>query len=113
MFVGEINSAAEPCRPTGPLTVCYAYEYDAADIKIQSGRPYFILEQLRSRYLLAEKFPLDLRARYVYAPLKIFHRVTGRQYHAEREPILLASVAAQIRRHVSANRPNVIFAPSS
>jgi glycosyltransferase involved in cell wall biosynthesis len=93
------------------MNIAYAYEYRADDINVRSGHPYFILDQLEKRATIERLFPLDQRVRYAFAPNFIFHRLRGRTYHPDREPILLKSLASQVQRRL--NGADVVFSPSS
>lgn len=93
------------------MNIAYAYEYPADDINVRSGHPYFILDQLEKRARIERLFPLDQRIRYAFAPNFMFHKLRGRTYRPDREPLLLKSLASQVERRL--NGADVVFSPSS
>jgi glycosyltransferase involved in cell wall biosynthesis len=93
------------------MNIAYAYEFRADDINVRSGHPYFILEQLEKRATIDRLFPLDRRVKYAFAPNLMFHKLRGRAYHPDREPLLLKSLASQVERRL--NGADVVFSPSS
>lgn len=95
------------------MNVAYAYEFPADDVNVQSGHPFFILEQLRKRATVRQVFPLDRLYKYAFAPKLLFNRSIGRVYRPDREPLLLKSFATQIKRQLKAERADCVFSPSS
>jgi glycosyltransferase involved in cell wall biosynthesis len=95
------------------LNVAYAYEFAADDVNVQSGHPFFILDQLEKKTKLHRVFPLDRRYKYAFAPKLVFNRFRGRIYRPDREPLLLKSLAAQIERRLKGVGAECIFSPSS
>ncbi len=93
------------------MNIAYAYEFRADDINVRSGHPYFILDQLEKRASIDRLFPLDRRIRYAFAPNFLFHKLRGRSYMPDREPVLLKSFAQQVERRL--NGADVVFSPSS
>ena len=96
------------------MKIIYAYEFDAADINVQSGRPCSILAQLESRgNEVVRAFPLQRGMRHLHQWRSYFHRWRGRTYRPDREPSYLRSLARQIERRVQEVAADVLVAPGS
>jgi glycosyltransferase involved in cell wall biosynthesis len=96
------------------MKVAYAYEFDAADPMVQSGRPASILQQLEAAGVqVLRAFPLRRGVHMLFAPKVAYYRQRRLVYRPDREPWYLRSLAAQIRRRVREGRPDVVFAPGS
>lgn len=96
------------------MKVAYAYEFDAADPMVQSGRPASILAQLQRLGIeVSTVFPLDRNAQFLFAPKAAWHRLRGRVYRPDREPRYLRSLARQVQTRVRGLCPDVVFAPGS
>ena len=95
------------------MNLAYAYELKADDVNVQSGHPFFILDQLLKRTNVRRIFPLDRFYKYAFAHKLLLNRSLGRAYHPDREPLLLKSFAAQIEHRLKAERVDCIFSPSS
>lgn len=96
------------------MKIAYAYEFNAADPMVQSGRPAAILGQLQGLGMeVAPVFPLDRSTQFLFAPKAAWHRLRGRVYRPDREPRYLRSLARQVKAHVQGLRPDVVFAPGS
>lgn len=96
------------------MKVAYAYEFDAADPTVQSGRPAAILgELIRHGLDVTPVFPLKQNMRWLYAPKVLHYRRLGKVYRADREPAYLRSIARQVERRLPKLRPDVIFTPGS
>lgn len=96
------------------MKVAYAYEFDAADPMVQSGRPAAILNQLTAPGVqVVRAFPLRRSVQLLYAPKVAYYRQRRLVYRPDREPWYLRSLAAQVPRRVRESRPDVVFAPGS
>lgn len=96
------------------MKVAYAYEFDAADPMVQSGRPASILGQLENLGMdVAPVFPLDRNTQFLFAPKAAWHHLRGRVYRPDREPRYLRSLARQVQTRVQDLGPDVVFAPGS
>lgn len=99
------------------MNLAYVYEFQADDINVQSGHPFFILDQLTRRANVQQIFPLNRSSRYAFAPKLLFNKLLGRSYHPDREPFLLKSFAEQIEHQLTrpptGKRVDCLFAPSS
>lgn len=95
------------------MKVAYAYELDASDIGVQSGHPFSILQQLQMRGEVQPIFPLSDRARYLFAPKYLAHRLSSRIYRPEREPAVLKAFARQVERELGRSNADWIFSPGS
>ena len=95
------------------MQVAYAYEYPADDIEVRSGHPFFMLRELEKRARVAKLFPLGRQHRYVFAPKLAYHKLRGRTYMPDREPLLLKSLAAQVTRRLNGSDADCLFSPSS
>jgi glycosyltransferase involved in cell wall biosynthesis len=96
------------------MRVAFVYELDAADINVQSGYPYAMLDQLEVQGCeVVPAFPLDpnLARRRVWK--KLWYRASGRSYRSDREPKLLAGVAEEAARRLSGQVLDCVFAPGS
>ena len=101
-------------NPKNNLKISYVYEFDAGRIQCQSGFPYFMLKQLEQRCgTVTRAFPLPLS----HTPRTIVrtatNRLLGRSYGRERDPGLLRRVSEQVDEKIRAQKPDVIFAPST
>jgi glycosyltransferase involved in cell wall biosynthesis len=96
------------------VKIIYAYEFDAADPNVQSGRPCSILTQLAGRgNEIVRAFPLDRRMRYLHQWKSCYYRVRGRTYRPDREPSYLRSLARQIERRGQGVAVDMLVAPGS
>lgn len=95
------------------MQVAYAYEHPADDIEVRSGHPYFMLRELEKRARVAQVFPLGRRHRYLFAPKLAYHKLRGRTYMPDREPLLLKSFATQVTRRLNGSDADCLFSPSS
>lgn len=96
------------------MKIAYAYEFDAADPMVQSGRPAAILAQLAATGTeLVRAFPMRRSMQLLYAPKVAYYRQRHMVYRPDREPWYLRSLAGQLRKHLRANNPEVVFAPGS
>ncbi len=96
------------------MRIIYAYEFDAADVNVQSGRPYSILKELeQSGSEIVRVFPLHRHVRYLYAPKYWYYRSRHQIYRPDREPLFLKSIAWQIERRVRHTPADILFAPGS
>lgn len=96
------------------LRIVYAYEFDAADVNIQSGRPYFMLRQLeQSGCTVLPAFPLGLQVKRFYRWKTHYYRARGMTYHPDREPRLLKSIGRQIERRLRQLQADFVFVPGS
>ena len=96
------------------MKVAYAYEFDAADPMVQSGRPAAIRRALaRHGAEVLNLFPLNQNLKWLYAPKALYYRRRGEVYRFDREPGFLHSIAWQARRRLGALQPDVVFTPGS
>ncbi len=99
--------------PVSRRTILYAYERNAEDITVQSGRPYSILTQLRARANVVNLSPLDQRILRIAEPVERLCGAFERVYHADREWLYLRWLARQIERSAVAQLGDVVFSPGS
>jgi glycosyltransferase involved in cell wall biosynthesis len=95
------------------MNLAYAYEFQADDITVQSGYPFYILKQLMKRTRVQRAFPLNRFYRYAFSHKLLFNKLLGRTYYTDREPLLLKSLANQVEHRLKAARVDCIFSPSS
>ncbi|MCG8443419.1 MAG: glycosyltransferase family 4 protein [Caulobacterales bacterium] len=95
------------------LRIAYAYEHDADDIMVQSGRPYSILRQLERRHDIIKVFPISQAIEHLFLPLKAAYRLSGRVYRADREPLYRAALERPIRAALREGGVDVVFSPGS
>ena len=94
-------------------TILFAYESDAEDIRVQSGRPYSILTQLRALASVINVSPLNRRILRLLSPVeRVFSAFDG-IYRADRQWVYLRWLARQVERAAAAQRCDVIFSPGS
>jgi len=93
--------------------ILFAYENNAEDITVQSGRPYSILTQLRARSNVVNISPLDQRILRLFDPVKRLFGAFGRVYNADREWLYLRWLARQVERTSAAQFCDVVFSPGS
>ena len=99
------------------MNIAYVYEFQADDINVQSGHPFFILDQLIKRANVQKIFPLNRASKYAFTHKLLVNKLLGRSYHPDREPFLLKSFATQIEHRLT--RPfteksvDCLFSPSS
>jgi glycosyltransferase involved in cell wall biosynthesis len=96
------------------VKIIYAYEFDAADVNVQSGRPCSILTRLeRPENHVVRAFPLNRRMRYLHQWKSYYYKARGWTYRPDREPSYLKSLARQIERRVQGLVADVLIAPGS
>lgn len=96
------------------MKVAYAYEFDAADPMVQSGRPAAIRNALTRRGAnVLPVFPLNQNLKWLYAPKMLYYRRMGKIYRFDREPRFLHSIAWQAHRRLRSLQPDVVFTPGS
>jgi glycosyltransferase involved in cell wall biosynthesis len=96
------------------VKIIYAYEFDATNINVQSGRPRSILSQLeRDGNEVVHAFPLNRGMRYLHQWKRYYYRWRRRTYRTDREPAYLRSLARQIERRVQDVAADVLVAPGS
>jgi glycosyltransferase involved in cell wall biosynthesis len=96
------------------MKIIYAYEFDATDVNVQSGRPRSILTQLQRRgNEIVPAFPLNRRVRYLQQWKSYCYGLRGRTYRPDREPSYLKSLARQIERRMQDTMADVLVAPGS
>ena len=94
-------------------TILFAYENNAEDITVQSGRAHSILTQLRARANVIDLSPLDQRMLRLFEPVERLFAAFGRVYHADREWLYLRWLARQVERTAAAQPCDVVFSPGS
>jgi glycosyltransferase involved in cell wall biosynthesis len=94
-------------------TILFAYERDAEDITVQSGRPYSILTQLRSLASVINLSPLNGRILPLLRPVERAFSAFDGTYRADRQWLYLRWLARQVERAAAARRCDVIFSPGS
>jgi len=94
-------------------TILFAYQHNAEDINVQSGRPYSILAQLRSRGKVVKLSPLNESILRLSQPLRWVYNRSGRVYSADRGRIYLRWLARQVERMAAAHRCDAVFSPGS
>lgn len=96
------------------MKAIYAYEFDAGDINVQSGRPFSVLREMtRHGTTIFPVFPLSLGSRHLFLWKRIGYRMSGKVYRPDREPVLLRALARQIERRVRGVPADFLFAPGS
>jgi glycosyltransferase involved in cell wall biosynthesis len=96
------------------MKIIYAYEFDATDVNVQSGRPRSILAQLKRRgNEIVPAFPLNRHMRCLQQWKSYCYKVRGRTYRPDRERAYLRSLARQIERRVQGIDADVLVAPGS
>ena len=96
--------------------VAFAYEYDASNLNVQSGRPHSLLQEFRRRVAVCDAFDLNHRLKYLSAGKKLLSKIGALgNYNLEREPLNLRSYARQVMGNVSrsAMPVDMIFCPST
>jgi glycosyltransferase involved in cell wall biosynthesis len=96
-----------------PRTILFAYERDAEDITVQSGRPYSILTQLRGLASVINVSPLNGRILQALRPVERAFSAFNGTYRADRQWLYLRWLARQVERAATAQRCDVIFSPGS
>jgi glycosyltransferase involved in cell wall biosynthesis len=96
------------------VNLAYVYEFQADDINVQSGHPFFILDQLMKRANVQQIFPLTRFSKYAFTHKLLLNKLLGRSYHPDREPLLLKSFTTQIEHQLTlAGKVDCLFSPSS
>ena len=94
-------------------TILFAYESNAEDITVQSGRPNSILTQLRALASVINLSPLNRGILRLLRPVeRVFSTFDG-AYRADRQWVYLRWLARQVERAAAAQRCDVIFSPGS
>jgi len=91
----------------------YVYHLDATTPSVQSGRPYSLLTELRSRIPLQNIFPLEHVSTLKRNFVKVWSAVRGQHWLDDRHEKLLRSFATQIERALARERPDLLFSPST
>jgi glycosyltransferase involved in cell wall biosynthesis len=94
-------------------SILFAYEKNAEDITVQSGRPHSILTHLRARADVVNLSPLDRDVLRLFAPAELLFGAFGRVYHPDREWLYLRRLAQQVERRAAAQHFDVVFSPGS
>ena len=94
-------------------TILYAYQGDAEDITVQSGRPYSILTQLRRVANVVNVSPLNGSILRIQAPIERALSAFRGAYRADRQWLYLRWLARQVERAAATRRCDVIFSPGS
>jgi glycosyltransferase involved in cell wall biosynthesis len=94
-------------------TILFAYERDAEDITVQSGRPYSILTQLRSLASVINVSPLNGRILELMRPVERALSAFNGTYRADRQWLYLRWLSGQVERAAAARRCDLIFSPGS
>lgn len=87
--------------------------WDAADVNAESGYPFSMRQQLQKRFDVLDVFPLAIPGEFLSLLVRAVFRLGGPYYHPMREPAALKLLARRIERKLRAERPDVIFSPSS
>ncbi len=96
------------------MRAIYAYEFDASNINVQSGRPFSVLREMKRRGTdIVPVFPLEQRLQHLFLWKKIRYRLGEEVYRPDRESALLRSLAHQIERRVNGIAADFLFAPGS
>lgn len=96
------------------MKIAYAYEFDAANPMVQSGRPAAIRNALaRQGAEVLTVFPLNQNLKWLYALKTAYYRRQGQVYRFDRAPGFLHSIAWQARRRLASLQPDVVFTPGS
>lgn len=84
---------------------------DPEDVHFWSGTPHFALEALRAKGIEVELIaPLDRRARYLLAPLKLASRLRNHSIQYGRHPVVLGSYARQIEKRLRRSSSEAVLA---
>ncbi len=94
------------------MKIVYAYEYDANNPRMQSTRPFSILEELKRRFDVVPFFPVPNVSRKIMAPRKLYYMAGGRHHHLEREWLSLKEYAWRVARIIEKEKPDLVFSPS-
>ena len=94
-------------------TILFAYESDAQDITVQSGRPFSILTQLRAVASVVNLSPLNARILRLLRPVERALSAFDGYYRADRHWLYLRWLARQVERAAAAQHCGVIFSPGS
>lgn len=93
------------------LRIAYVCTQDAQDRQSLSGTPYHVVAALRKRHHTVRLIsPLRRSLKYLYAPHKL---LWNRTLQVDRQPLMLASFAAQIGRSLKNTDADLVIAPSS
>jgi glycosyltransferase involved in cell wall biosynthesis len=94
-------------------TILFAYEQDAQDITVQSGRPFSILTQLRALASVVNLSPLNDRILRLLGPVERALSAFDGYYRADRHWLYLRWLARQVERAAAARHCGVVFSPGS
>lgn len=95
------------------MKIAYLFHFDAADPAVQSGHPASILHGLeRNGAQIQPVFPLSTRASSAITK-KLYYRMGGRYYRADREPEYLEAAADEFDRRTAGKEFDFVFSPGS
>jgi hypothetical protein len=93
--------------------ILFAYERNAEDISVQSGRPHSILAGLRERASIDNFSPLNQSVLRLFQPINWVYDQRGQVYRGDRERLYLRWLAQQVERRAAARRCDAVFSPGS
>jgi glycosyltransferase involved in cell wall biosynthesis len=93
--------------------ILFAYQHNADDITVQSGRPYSILTELRMRKNVIKVSPLNQSILRLSHPLRWVYERFGTVYSADRERFYLRWLARQVESIAATHGCDAVFAPGS
>src|SRR5258708_4150254 len=96
------------------MRAAYAYHLDAANPRVQSGRPRSLLANFRRLGMdVDELFPLAHAGAARRTTVKVCHRLAGRNYLIDRDERLLRGFARQLHAALEHSRADFVFSPST
>lgn len=94
--------------------MCYAYQLDATNPMVQSGRPRSIHAGLERRFgSLVDAFPLQDSTKRLFLPLQAWGKATGQIYRPDREPLVLRRMAQRVEAVLAQTPCDVVFSAGS
>jgi glycosyltransferase involved in cell wall biosynthesis len=96
------------------FSIGFVYEEDAADITVQSGRPYHIRRALAAAgHTVVDIFPLAHRPAPITSAKVLLDRLQGRNSRHDRDPQALADYSRQVERALAHRPVDFLFSAGS
>ncbi len=98
----------------GQLRLLYLTHRPASDSRYWSGIPHWTQRKLTQAGAKVDNLSFDLRPlKLALSPVRLAHRLLGREWLAERSPLLLALLGLWIRASLVGKRADMILCESS
>lgn len=96
------------------MKIAYVTSYDSSDVHSWSGLGYYILQALQDSGFETEAVG-GLREDKVFLRVKsaLYNRLSAKDYHVERDPVLLKHYARQVEKSLETIQHDAVFSPGT